>query len=655
MRQGPKGHRPAGARTLRGMKDEPLSGGSSQAIPEVQSSLYAGLQRHASSHLRPGIDLPGPKGTQVSAGPEWLVKAVAAGAQERRRYVMRSEIGRGGMGAVYEVIDTDLRRTLAMKVAHTTPSADPSVETSTDPSMLSRFLEEAQVTGQLDHPGIVPLHEVGMDDAGRIYFTMRLVKGLDLHQVFKQVRTGSKDWSQERAIVAIVRVCEAMAYAHSKGVVHRDLKPANIMTGRFGEVYVMDWGLAKVVGRPEKEQPSIEDSLRSAVFTERAAEGGDDDALTTQHGTVLGTPVYMAPEQARGEVEKIDARSDIYSLGAILYHLLAGQPPYLPPCTRLPPTQVLRFVIEGPPRPLREIVPGVAPELAAICAKAMAREQADRYQDMREFAEDLRMFLVGRPVSVLKLSGPQRALRWCRRYPMATVSMLALFLGALVVVWRLDSLAHTLVEQAAIDNAAMEADLLQEVNSFYVEAVAGRVDRSHVPVTAAWAATAGAIPLPATFLTELGERVSARAGDVRVRHYSDYPFKNRGDVPLDAFQKQALETLRAAPTQPLIEFDTVRDEPVLRYAVARRMEQGCVDCHNTHPDSTKKDWKLGEVRGVLEIVRPLATDEARIRAGMRGTLILVAAVVGGLVLAALVGVLAFTRRAAAKHERPAER
>ncbi len=603
------------------------------------------MERHGSAHLMPGIDIPGPDGVPESSGPEWLANAVSGGP--RRRYILRNEVGRGGMGAVYEVIDTDLRRTLAMKVALSGKDKKPPSESGSDPALLARFLEEAQVTGQLDHPGIVPLHEVGMDAGGNIYFTMRLVKGQSLHEVFELVRTGADDWTRERAIVAILRVCEAMAYAHSKGVVHRDLKPANVMTGRFGEVYVMDWGLAKVMGRPEKRL-AIGESTASLVMTERA-RANTGDGLSTQEGTVIGTPVYMAPEQARGEVERVTGRSDIYSVGAMLYHLLAGRPPYLLPGTRTASHQVLSWVIEGPPRPLHEIAPSVPPELVAVCEKAMAREPEQRYQDMRDLGEDLRAFLVGRPVSALRISGPVRAVRWCRRNPLASAAMAALVLGAGLGLWRLGSLSRSLIEQSAIEGAALETQVLQEVNSFYTEAVTSRIDRTHVPVISTWRATAGAIPIPATFLTELGERISARAGDVRVRHYSEYPFKNRVREDLDEFQKHAIEALRTDPVTPITRFEDVRGAPVLRYAVARRMEQGCVDCHNSHPDSIKKDWKVGDVRGVLEIVRPLAADEARIQKGLRGTLILVAAVVGGLFFAALLGVLAFTRRATVKH------
>jgi len=612
-------------------------------FPAVESNFLERLEKHASEFLTPGTGASPSAGPRAQAGAEWLAKTI--GDRARLRYELRGELGRGAMGAVFEVLDTDLRRTLAMKVALRKKSKTSPQGSNTDPALLARFLEEAQVTGQLDHPCIVPLHEVGMDQAGQVFFTMRLVKGQDLNKVFGLVRDGSEEWTLERAIVALLRVTEAMAYAHSKGVVHRDLKPANVMTGRFGEVYVMDWGLAKVMGRPDR--PVGEGPPTGSILLTEPRDG-EGDGLGTEEGTVLGTPVYMSPEQARGELERVSARSDIYSVGAMLYHLVAGRPPYLPKGARIASLQVLSWVIEGPPARIREVEPSVAPELAAIAEKAMSRDPADRYADMSALGDDLRAFLVGKPVSALNVSIPMRAVRWCRSNPMATATMIALVLGAGLGLWRLGALTRTLVEQSAIDSAALETQLLQEVNSFYVEAVASRVDKAHVTVTSKWRETANAIPIPATFLTELAERVTDREGKARVRHYSDYPFKNHGRGELDAFQVETLKSLRADPSKPVTRFEEVNGEPVLRYAVARKMEQGCVNCHNTHADSTKTDWKLGEVRGVLEISRPLAADERRIDKGLRGTLILVAAVVGGLFLAALVGVFTVARQKANK-------
>ncbi|MEE8468092.1 MAG: serine/threonine-protein kinase, partial [Planctomycetota bacterium] len=234
------------------------------------------------------------------------------------RYDPRREITRGGMGAILEVWDGDLRRTLAMKVLLARKSSREGDESKdADQRLMARFLEEAQVTAQLDHPGILPVHELGIDDRGRIFFTMPLVKGQDLSQILKLVEQGTEGWTVTRAVGVLLKVCEAMAYAHSKRVIHRDLKPANVMVGRFGAVYVMDWGLAKVLGREDHRDLRIrrpDDSSRNDVSSDaRAREGspgslrtgsdvvGSSDAraregspLVTMDGDIIGTPSYMS-------------------------------------------------------------------------------------------------------------------------------------------------------------------------------------------------------------------------------------------------------------------------------------------------------------------------------------------------------------------------
>jgi hypothetical protein len=296
-------------------------------------------------------------------------------------------------------------------------------------------------------------------------------------------------------------------------------------------------------------------------------------------------------------------------------------------------------VIDGPPPDPLEVAPGIPHELAAICAKAMAREPEHRYQAMSELADDLRAFLVGRPVSALPLGPAGRIVRWCGRNPLAAGLLVAVTAGAGYGISCLASLGHDLVQQNALESAAMKAQILQDVNSFYSSQVAGRVDREHVQVTHDYASKAGAIPIPATFLTELGEKISAHTGGVRVRQYSDFPFTFRQPWVLDEFETSALAKLRVEPEKPVYSFEDVDGKPVLRYAIGRRMEPSCVACHNAHPASPKKDWKVGDVRGVLEIVRPLDQDVARMKSGLRGTLLVVAAIVGGLMLLSAVGIV----------------
>ena len=187
-----------------------------------------------------------------------LIAQLSAHGKGFGRYTIRGEVARGGMGAILKIWDAELRRHLAMKVILGQAGALPSGETPpVESSKIARFLEEAQVTGQLDHPGIVPVHELGLDPDGRLYFTMKLVKGESLHAIFEHVREGRAEWTQTRALNVLLKVCEAMAYAHDKGVIHRDLKPANVMVGKFGEVHVMDWGLARIEGQKDRKDVRI--------------------------------------------------------------------------------------------------------------------------------------------------------------------------------------------------------------------------------------------------------------------------------------------------------------------------------------------------------------------------------------------------------------
>ncbi len=354
------------------------------------------------------------------------------------RYRFVGEIARGGMGAILKVWDKALGRQLAMKVVLGQASAGRGETPPVPERLLVRFLDEAKITGQLDHPGIVPVHELGVDDLGRVFFTMRLVKGETLLVALRRLRAGEPEWSRARALGVLLKVCEAMAFAHAHGVVHRDLKPANVMVGRFGEVYVMDWGLGRVVGQHDGKDIRlvVPDGPESAVL---GAEGTSE--LVTRDGDVVGTPSYMAPEQARGELDRIGARSDVYSAGAILYDLLAGHPPYADRAgERAAGYAVYRMLLEGPPTPLERAGVPMPPELVAICEKAMARDPAARYADMQEMARDVRAFLEDRVVRAHRTGARVELTKWVRRNRGAAAglatALLALLLAGALYAWQ---------------------------------------------------------------------------------------------------------------------------------------------------------------------------------------------------------------------------
>jgi PAS domain S-box-containing protein len=237
------------------------------------------------------------------------------------RYLVMGEIARGGMGVVLEGWDVQLAREIAIKVL--------LQEHKEKPDVYSRFLEEARIASRLQHPGIAPIHELGLSPDNRPFFVMRMVHGQTLKQILSRREDASEDLP--RLLDVFLKVCQAVGYAHSQGVIHRDLKPENIMVGSFGVVNVMDWGLAKVLGEPD-----LSDALAAAEMAaelsnrrgRRCPATSDQDLPGTRVGTVFGTPAYLPPEQARGEIDLVDKRADVFGLGSILCEILTGHPPY---------------------------------------------------------------------------------------------------------------------------------------------------------------------------------------------------------------------------------------------------------------------------------------------------------------------------------------
>ena len=316
--------------------------------------------------------------------PSGLIEPAISSSWDR--YEDLGGIGRGGMGEVRRVRDRIMGRVLAMKLL------SPDIERT--PAARARFLAEARLTAGLQHPGIVPVHECGALPDGQLWFTMQEVRGRTLSAVIEALHAdvgdaGPAPEATRRVLDIHARVCETVAYAHSRGVVHRDLKPDNVMIGEFGEALVMDWGIARAAegGPPSTVAGAREIESGSARSPDVAALLG---AGCTQPGGVLGTPSYMAPEQALGDRLRIGPRADVYALGAILYEILSGLPPYVGSAV-----PIWTAVLFGPPAPLEALCRGhVPPDLAAICARAMARE-IDGRPSARALADELRGFLDG--------------------------------------------------------------------------------------------------------------------------------------------------------------------------------------------------------------------------------------------------------------------
>jgi eukaryotic-like serine/threonine-protein kinase len=294
-----------------------------------------------------------------------------------RRYLPGRKLGEGSMGEVVVMRDMRILRDVAMKRLHHEHHA-------LRPDLRDRFLREARVQGQLEHPSVVPVYEIGVDQQGREFFTMKRVRGRTLEQIFKGLHEGDPEFATQygrrRLLTAISRVCLAVAFAHERGVVHRDLKPANIMLGDYGEVHLLDWGIAKVVG--------IDDPL-----IEGHVDLSKDRVQRTEVGFVVGTPGYMAPEQARGETRTYGGRSDIYSLGAILFEAMTLERLH----DQVTVEQILGSTVHGvEARPsVRAPHLSLPPELDEIVGRATALAPELRYSSAREMNEAIERLLDG--------------------------------------------------------------------------------------------------------------------------------------------------------------------------------------------------------------------------------------------------------------------
>ena len=403
-----------------------------------------------------------------------------------RKYEKKTTIGKGGMGEVLKVLDRDLRREVAMKMLR------PQREGVVSAEDVFRFMKEAQATGRLEHPNIIPVHDLGVDGKGQIYFTLKYVQGVSLKEAIKgrnengALENGRKFrevFNARHMIEIFISVCQGVAYAHSKNIIHRDLKPENVMLGKFGEVLVMDWGLAKVLSRgkpsqaPSSGEAALDLSLRPTL-----------DSSMTLEGDIAGTPSYMSPEQAAGKNSELDERTDVYSLGAMLYEMLSGEAPFSGPSA----LEIIQQVCEGkPPATLTgacDFRP-VPRELRAICEKAMQRDPNLRYPSVEALRDDVQAYLESRPVSSCPDTLVQKAVKFTKRNRHRVTSLattaaaiLALIFGSWFVYAQIT--AYKLLSRAESDAALGK--------NYYVAYRAGKLKvNEDDPIQATVLATAG--------------------------------------------------------------------------------------------------------------------------------------------------------------------
>jgi WD40 repeat protein/serine/threonine protein kinase len=385
--------------------------------------------------------------------------------QTDSHYQLLGEIARGGMGAIIKGRDTDLGRDLAIKVLLDVHK--------NNPDMLQRFVEEAQISGQLQHPGIVPVYELGQFADQRPFFSMKLVRGETLAELLSSRKTFHENLP--RLLGIFEQVCQAMAYAHNKGVVHRDLKPANIMIGAFGEVQVMDWGLSKVLstGGVADERRSLDKHRNVSVIQTRRSTGSDapgEVGSQTLFGSVMGTPAYMPPEQALGEIDRLDERADVFGLGAILAEILTGKPPYVADDA----TQVFRMASRGKLDEChaRLNANGADRELIELAKRALSAEVDDRQRNAGELSAGITQHLEGvqsrlKQAELAKVAAETRSEEQRRRKKlyMAIAGMLllvALSGAGSAVLYKRIAVAQTELAQSQTELAQSKSDLADD-------------------------------------------------------------------------------------------------------------------------------------------------------------------------------------------------
>ncbi|WP_442509315.1 protein kinase domain-containing protein [Novipirellula sp. SH528] len=355
--------------------------------------------------------------------------------EQRGRYQFRRALAVGGLGVVSIYFDTELNREVALKEIRD--------QCADDPRHRDSFCAEAEVTGLLEHPGVVPIYSMGTGVNGRPYYAMRLITGSELRNHIKQfheaVAAGKESFVGPRLrqlLQRLIDVCNVLHYAHSRGVLHRDLKSNNVMLGRYGETLVIDWGLAKTTGSSEVEYEST--LAATEPLPESPVSVSSSKLDDTRAGTAMGTIAYAPPEQLNGQTQDIDSRSDLYSIGAMLYEVLTGDPP----CKGMSLTQALKAMESGSIPAAIEVQKSTPRSLNAIATKSISRLRENRYQSAGELRDDLQRWLDDEPVSAYQESSLERLYRWKRQHETfvrwATVSLILLTLTSLFAVHRIN-------------------------------------------------------------------------------------------------------------------------------------------------------------------------------------------------------------------------